>query len=315
MTTSIFSQITRSVTSLGPLTKLAKFTSTSAKIISKLFDDSDRAKAIGSVSKPLSEFIDFTDLTSFIDPINGLFSSSLQRQWSTDKLKLITKIALIAGLLLTPISFLSKTLELFPLGVLSENIAAHEELLGIHALQSCLTLPAVLYNIYERYTQAGADARLNETNALKKTSNLVLMYESLLNEDGDDFRYHAKKSGKTRRQIQQIWAKFQADRSVSLAAPIKHARLLHHVEVYNAQKNAWSAIDDINKCALTTITFISAFVSGAVAILVVAGALKLYSAYVGWQKSDAEALASKEKVAVFESLRDNHDQLKDWLVV
>jgi hypothetical protein len=315
MTTAIFSQIERGVTGLGPMSKLAKFTSTSAETITKLFHGSDLARAIGSVGKPLKQFADFTDLTSFIDPLNGLFASSIAKQWSANKLKLIAKVALIAGLLLTPVGFLSSTLGLFSLGALGTNVATYGTLSGLNALKNGLILSSVLHTIYERNTAAGAITKNKEERAVWRTLNLKLMYESLQDRQIDRFKLLARNVDKTDDQIEQIYQKFQEKRLVSLAVPIRHARLLNNVEKYNAEKNAWGVIDDINKVALLTISFVGAFVSAAVPTLAVVSALQLYSAYVGWKKSDAEVLANKEKIAVFESLRDNHDQLKDWLVV
>lgn len=320
MTTAILSQHERGLTSIGAMSKMAKFYSTTSETISKLFVGSELGKAFGAVAKPLKGFSEFADLTGFMDPLNGLFAKkgneyACQDLYKNNKIQLLARITLIAGLILVPVTFFSGTLGLFSLGVLGANIAAFGTMSLINAIKSGLILASTGLTVFDR-SRSSSNV---EAAQLKKAKLECEMFESLSKANAEnvslkyDFSAKAIKAGVQEEQINDIWKKaIEVSNDVETVA--KHKRHVYMEKVHLAEKNRLAKLDDINKIALITIGFVGAF---ALPVISTLGAISLYqvaAAYIGWQKSDAEVQASKEKVEIKISEKDNKEILSQWKI-
>ncbi len=316
---AVLSRHERAANSLAGMSKMAKFYSAATRCAVKVFQGSEIARLSSTVAKPLKHFADSVDVFSVIDPLNNLLTKDSNgtpnyKIWAAKGkwFKLIARVALVAGLILSPVVFASSTLGLFSLGFLGANIGTVGSLSAIAAVKSSLILASALLGLADADRWDGSEKSAAAKQKLKfKAYRSLLKFRDRSKADEVDvkkrdsakfkFKARAAKMGFKEKKIDEllneslnVW-----DREV-LDNHTEYNRKLYETKAIKVTRSEVGFRDDIMKIALLSITFVGAFVWAGLPALTITSIMGVYSAYIGWNKSDLDTKMREDGNALYE---------------
>lgn len=322
----------RCTTKTTAMSKMSKVYSKASSCAAKLFSGTGLGAMAGSVAKPLKQFADVVDVVNVIDPINNLLAKDdlgvpNYKNWIAEGkwVRLAARVALIAGLALSPIILLS-SLGWFPLGVLGVNIALYGTLPAIEAAKCAFILIGATLGFFDRNESIKGELLAEDSAKLKADIFEALStYSDQPTQENEVKVKHVLYStaGATDSKVSEAWNRFTKALSstpgdedrISYVEALKkqaeHAKKDYEQKHFKVVRTKTALQDDVCKIALLSLTFIGAFiVSGLMGTLFVA-MLGLYGAYTAWTRADMDIVADEQKKEFDEWKIHNHHYLAD----
>lgn len=272
----------RAATNLGLASKVTKFYSSAAEFASRVFEGS----VVGAIGKefvkPLKGFSEFTDVFSFMDPLNNLYAEGLTLFRNGQYLKLTSKVTLVAGLLFSPVIFATSTVPLFAAGRLGTVVATYGTMNVLGAAKNGLILGATSLTLADTgfanpVTEQSVNQAKYRWKAAKSLEELPLINHA------DRFQFRAARAGLNANQVANAYT------NAHLApAQVKYYKNEYDLRAAERKKAQFGLYDNIMKIAILSLTFVGAFFCGALVTSIGFAALGLAAAYIGWTKADLD---------------------------
>lgn len=338
----------RAANVLGTMSKMAKFYSSTAEFARKFFEGSQVAFVCGEIAKPLKQVADYVDVFNVLDPLNALLVPNdrgvpnYKTDWNTGwsawgRYRVIAKVILIAGLILSPIA-IGSSLGLFELGFLGANVGTVGKMPLIAAAKVGLILTSASMGLVEKCfsksndAKAALDAKIKfeQYQVLSRLHNDELVsperaeielvnLEYQLADLHEDIKKDVTEDiplTKAERldegigeKVNQMFVRFLAvpddQRKDTLKIQTEYHQKLYQEKTLKVLKSDGAFIDDIVKVASLSLTLAAAFVYADLSNLTVVAAVSLTSAYLGWEKSDVDLRANQVSVDIYNSKKKN----------